>query len=82
MVSCMEINAAAKVRTPYQLGQVLAARRASLGLDQSQVADQLHTHRPSVSNIENGKATIQTELLFAMLDALDLEIAVLEKQRQ
>jgi HTH-type transcriptional regulator / antitoxin HipB len=75
----MKIDTPSLVRTPYQLGLLLAECRASLGVDQADLADRLGTHRPSISNIENGKATIQTELIFAMLDALGLEISIRER---
>ncbi len=76
----MEISAEfinrAPARTAYQLGQAIVARRRELGVSQQELAVALDVHRPQLSNLENGDATLQMRLLFEALAELGLEIMV------
>jgi HTH-type transcriptional regulator / antitoxin HipB len=80
MLACMNIRSdsleRAPARTAYQLGQAIVDRRCALGLSQQELADELGVYRTNLSKLERGEATIQLELLFAILHELGLELTV------
>ncbi len=63
------------VRDPRQLGLALRRRRSELGLTQAQVAERAGVRTATVSAIENGDPGTKSSTIFALLVALDLELA-------
>lgn len=61
---------------PESLGRALAHFRDDAGLTQEQLAARSGLHRPYLSQLEQGRATRQTERLFRVLRRLDLELVV------
>lgn len=61
---------------PQSLGRALVHFREDAGLTQQDLADRSALHRPYLSQLEQGKATRQTERLFRVLRRLDLELVV------
>ncbi|MFH5878991.1 helix-turn-helix transcriptional regulator [Arthrobacter sp. NA-172] len=58
------------------LGNNVRARRASLSLSQSDLADLAGVSERFVRFVEQGKATVQLEPLLAVLSTLGLELTV------
>ena len=62
-------------RTPKQLGAELRRYRKSRGLTQSQLSGRIAKRQATISTLESaGNGTLET--LFAILSALDLEVAI------
>ncbi|GAA1805774.1 helix-turn-helix transcriptional regulator [Agromyces neolithicus] len=57
-----------------ELGDLIRRRRTSLGLSQTELAEQVGSTRQWVSRLEKGKNDISTARLFAVLDALELNL--------
>ncbi|MCX2748233.1 helix-turn-helix transcriptional regulator [Arthrobacter sp. MI7-26] len=64
------------------LGAKVRARRASLSLSQSDLADLAGVSERFVRFVEQGKATVQLEPLLAVLGTLGLELTVKAASRQ
>ncbi len=62
--------------TPETLGRVIRARRQALNLRQEDVAAQSGVSIPTVSAIENGKATAQIGLVLHICRNLGLRLTV------
>jgi transcriptional regulator with XRE-family HTH domain len=75
----MNISTAAPVRTPHQFGRLIAAAREAQEFSQAELADRLRVHRPSLSHLENGQATIQMQLAFDVLHELGLDMMISER---
>ena len=67
------------VRDPRQLGLALRQRRSDLALTQTQVAERAGIRVATVSAVENGDPGTKASTVFALLLALDLEIAVRQR---
>jgi HTH-type transcriptional regulator/antitoxin HipB len=63
-------------RTPAQLGAFLRRARKSKGLTQARLAEQISKRQATISNLESSEGGATLETLFAVLAALDLELAV------
>ena len=61
---------------PASLGTALAHVRGQLGLTQEALARKAGLHRPYLSQLERGKASVQTERLFRVVRRLDLELVL------
>jgi y4mF family transcriptional regulator len=61
---------------PSALGQAIRKRRLALGLRQQDVAAQSGVSVPTVSAIENGKATAQIGLILQMCRDLGMRLTV------
>lgn len=57
------------------LAKRLRMARGLAGLSQSQVADELGLHRPSVSEIEAGRRKVSAEELTRLADIYDVDIS-------
>ncbi len=64
------------VRDPGRFGLVLRQRRRKLGLTQTQVAQRAGLRTATVSSVENGDPGTKLSTVFALLVALDLELAI------
>lgn len=60
------------VTRPRDLGDVLRRARLARGLTQEQLADDLGISRRYLHEIEQGKPSLYTERLFALLRELDV----------
>jgi len=58
------------------LGDLIRRRRTSLGLSQTELAEQIASTRQWVSRLEKGKNDISTARLFAVLEALELNLDI------
>jgi HTH-type transcriptional regulator/antitoxin HipB len=63
------------VRDPRQFGLALRQRRLELGLTQAQVAERAGVRAATISAVENGDSGAKLATVFALLVALDLELA-------
>lgn len=62
----------------YQaLGANIAARREALSLTQAEVAQKIGLSRASLANIEAGRQTVALHYVYALTEALGLELAEL-----
>ena len=59
-----------------QLGELIRLRRTERHLSQTELAEQIGATRQWVSRLEKGKNDIGTARLFAVLDALELNLDV------
>lgn len=59
-----------------QLGDLVRRRRAALNISQTELAERVGATRQWVSRLENGKHDISTARLFAVLDALELNLDI------
>lgn len=57
------------------LGQLVRARREALQITQDDLARRVGIGRTSISNIEKGRQRIPVHVLFALADALGVEMA-------
>jgi len=67
------------VATPAQLGQVLKSARNAADLSQVALGQQVNVLQKTVSALENNPAGAQTETVFKILSALDLELVLRRK---
>ena len=63
-------------RSPQQVGAHIQNLRQRRGLTQSQLAQQAGTRQEMVSIIERGHPSAKLSLIFDLLSALDLEMAL------
>jgi len=63
-------------RSPKQFGSAIQQARLTRALTQSQLAALVGTGQKTVSLIENGQASTRIGTIFALLAALDLELAI------
>lgn len=71
-----EFSDAEVVRSTADLGQVVQSVRKRQGLSQQQLSLLTDLHRSYLSEIESGVTTERFDRLFALLDALGLEVVV------
>jgi len=64
------------VRSPADLGRTLQHARKQQGLTQQELSLLTDLRRSYVSEIESGVTTARFDRLFALLDALGLEVVV------
>ncbi len=67
------------VATPAQLGQVLKSARHAADLSQLALGQQVNVLQKTVSALENNPAGAQTETVFKILSALNLELVLRPK---
>lgn len=64
------------------LGRALRDRRRHLGWTQTELARRAGVSRPWISEVENGKPTVQLDRLLQVVSALDLDLALHQKTRE
>ncbi|PKL10090.1 MAG: transcriptional regulator [Spirochaetae bacterium HGW-Spirochaetae-7] len=62
------------IRETHDIGKVVRARRKALGYSQARVADLCGTGTRFISDLENGKATIELGKALSVLSALGVDI--------
>lgn len=71
-----------QVRIPRQIGQAVKDKRIRLGYTQAQLAELSNTSRSLVYRLEKGATNgISLDKLFAILNALGLELAVIDEDK-
>jgi len=65
-----------RATTRDQLLQTISARRRSLKLSQKQLADKLGIHQSHLSDIENGRRTLNVDRLLELFNLLGLDLIV------
>lgn len=74
---CSIIRGGAVLITDHiQLGELVRRRRRKLNLSQSELAEKVGATRQWVSRLEKGKHDISTARLFAVLDALEMNLEI------
>lgn len=61
------------IKTPTQLGVAIKRLRKSKGLSQSELSKMMNMRQPTISDIENGKGTIDS--LFKIIQALGVNLS-------
>lgn len=81
MTGSTDINVGAtKVRGAGELGLAVRAQRRAQKLTQEELALLVGSHRPRIVELEAGKRTTErVELIFAVLDALGLDVLVVPR---
>lgn len=69
------------ITTTQQIGAMLAARRKHLKLSQAQVAAKIGLSQNRLSVLEKNPAVLTARQLLALLNALDLDLALGERTR-
>jgi HTH-type transcriptional regulator / antitoxin HipB len=69
------------IRTPGGLGQMVRDRRNALRLSQTDLARRVGVTRQSVGALEKGIASAKIGLVLSILEALDLRVDIIPKER-
>lgn len=67
-----------RVQSARDIGALIRERRKALGWDQKQLAARIGASRLWVSEMENGKPTVQLDLALRALDALGVRLSTIE----
>ena len=67
------------IKDSKQLGQVIRKRRKEMNLTQKELSDLCNTGNRFISELENGKGTVQFEKALRIINALGLEIQITNK---
>lgn len=70
----MTIQAQQKLSTPADIGKMVRARRREQGISQEQLAGVAGTGTRFISDLENGKGTIQVDKMIKVIEALGLRL--------
>lgn len=70
-----------KATSAKTLGQILKSARGRKGLTQDQAGNLVGITQAMVSRIERGESNARIDTLFRLLSALEMEIAVLPRQK-
>lgn len=70
-----------RIRAASDFGALVAERRESLALTQSELAKRADVTREWVVRLENGASAVTTHRLLRVLRELDLEVTVSEVER-
>ncbi len=63
-----------RVRSPRDIGLLIRERRRERGWDQQTLADRIGASRLWISEMENGKRSVQLDLVLRALAAVDLDL--------
>ena len=67
------------IKNTKHLGQIIRKKRKDLGLTQKEVSDLCNTGNRFISELENGKTTVQFEKVLKIINALGLEVQIVQK---
>ena len=67
------------IKNSKQLGQIIRKRRKEMKLTQKELSDLCSTGNRFISELENGKGTVQFEKALRIINALGLEIQITNK---
>lgn len=68
-----------RIQTTADISDVLRAQRNERSLSQSELAGRAGIGRQQISDIESGKSGMRVSSLLRLLDALDLDLHVVER---
>lgn len=63
-----------RVRSPREIGLLIRERRRERGWDQQTLADRIGASRLWISEMENGKRSVQLDMVLRALAAVDLDL--------
>lgn len=70
------------ITTTQQIGTILAARRKHLKMSQMRLAEKIGLSQNRLSVLEKNPSALTARQLLALLNALDLDMALGERTRQ
>ena len=70
-----------KVRTTDELGRLLRSLRIERGITQRELADVAGVGRQRISEIESGKGGLRVANFLGLLDALETDLVINERER-
>lgn len=65
-----------RILAPSYFGKVIQSERKTQGMTQAELASWTNTSAKFISDVEQGKSTVQLDKLFDLLKALDLSVHV------
>ena len=71
---------ATRIGSLHDIAAAIRGRRQELGLSQAQLAARAHVSRAWVNAFESGKPAAELRLVLAIVDALDLELQIGDRE--
>ncbi|MGY6278106.1 helix-turn-helix transcriptional regulator [Methylomonas sp. MgM2] len=68
------------IQNAMELGQIVASQRKAQGLTQSDLAGLAQTGTRFISDLENGKGTVQFDKVMHILNLLGLDVVIMDRQ--
>ena len=68
------------IQNAMELGQIVASQRKVQGLTQSDLAGLAQTGTRFISDLENGKGTVQFDKVMHILNLLGLDVVIRDRQ--
>lgn len=68
------------IQNAMELGQIVARQRKAQGLTQSDLAGLAQTGTRFISDLENGKGTVQFDKVMHILNLLGLDVVIMDRQ--
>ena len=68
------------IQNAMELGKIVALRRKAQGLTQSDLAGLAQTGTRFISDLENGKGTVQFDKVMHILTLLGLDVVIVDRQ--
>lgn len=68
------------IQNAMDLGKMVASQRKAQGLTQSDLAGLAQTGTRFISDLENGKATVQFDKVMHILNLLGLDVVIMDRQ--
>ncbi|MEI8570948.1 transcriptional regulator [Methylomonas sp. LW13] len=68
------------IQNAMELGKIVASQRKAQGLRQSDLAGLAQTGTRFISDLENGKGTLQFDKVMHILNLLGLDVVIMDRQ--
>jgi len=68
------------IQNAMELGKIVASQRKAQGLRQSDLAGLAQTGTRFISDLENGKGTLQFDKVMHILNLLGLDVMIMDRQ--
>jgi HTH-type transcriptional regulator/antitoxin HipB len=68
------------IQNAMELGQIVASQRKAQGLTQMDLAGLAQTGTRFISDLENGKGTVQFDKVMHILNLLGLDVVIMDRQ--
>ncbi|WAR44644.1 helix-turn-helix transcriptional regulator [Methylomonas rapida] len=68
------------IQNAMDLGKMVASQRKAQGLTQSDLAGLAQTGTRFISDLENGKGTVQFDKVMHILNLLGLDVVIMDRQ--
>ncbi len=68
------------IQNVMELGQIVASQRKAQGLTQMDLAGLAQTGTRFISDLENGKGTVQFDKVMHILNLLGLDVVIMDRQ--